>query len=130
MYRAVYFMLFSVAVLAGEPAIYRAGIVELLPTLDFEMGSDSNLLNTNENSKNLDPNFDQVSTGYWKTDAAIQAWIQDRRNSYSLAYRLMDGRYFDSDQDNYTDHKLNLDVHLEANSKNAFDIYGEYYATH
>ncbi len=116
-------MLAAGSVSANEPATYRAGIVELLPTLESELGNDSNLLNTNSN-------FKAVDTGYFKTDAAIQAWIQDGPNSYSLAYRLNDGRYFDSSEDDYTDHKLNLDIHLEANSKNSFDIYGEYDATH
>ncbi|MEH6589993.1 MAG: outer membrane beta-barrel protein [Halioglobus sp.] len=106
---------------ALEPANLQAGPVFVTPTLDSYLEYVDNLFRTPD---------DEKSSGVSILKPRVQAWVENGLNTYSLAYTLIDTRYFDSRDDNYTDNQLNLDIYHEFNAKNAANFYAEYFAGH
>ncbi|WP_165954342.1 outer membrane beta-barrel protein [Seongchinamella unica] len=106
---------------ALEPANLQWGSVFITPTLDSRLEYVDNLFRTPDNKK---------ETGLSVIEPKVQAWLQNGLNTYSFDYRLTDWRYFDSSDDDYTDHRFNIDVHHEFNARNVWNIYGEYWDTH
>ncbi len=60
----------------------------------------------------------------------VQTWLQDGFNTYSLTFELIDNTYFDSNEDDATDHKLDLDIHQEFTAKNTLNLFAKYYKLH
>ena len=111
----------SIHALAVEPANFQAGPVLISPELDVEAGYTDNLLRSH---------FDERSTWYSELTPRIQAWLQNGLNTYSLKYQLVDYRYASSHEDDFTDHRVNLDVHHEFDAKNVVNLFGEYFDGH
>jgi hypothetical protein len=106
---------------AVEPANFQAGPVYIAPTLDVKTAYVDNLFRSDRAEK---------STWMSELTPAIQAWLQNGVNTYSLAYEAVDYRYADSKDDDFTDQQVNLDIHHEFNAKNTLNVLGEYYDGH
>lgn len=106
---------------ALEPANLQWGSVYVTPTLDTRVEYVDNLFRTPE---------DQKETGLSVIEPKVQAWLQNGLNTYSFDYKLTDWRYFESSDDDFTDHQFNIDVHHEFDAKNVWNIYGEYWDAH
>lgn len=106
---------------ANEPAHFKAGPFYVTPTFAGELRYIDNLLRS-----------PQPTIQTWGTvlRPRVQIWLQDRFNTYSLTYELIDSAYFDSNEDDTTDHKLDLDIHQEFNAKNTLNLYAKYYKLH
>ena len=115
------FALLSLPALALEPANLNWGSVYVTPTLDTRLEYVDNLFRTPDDKK---------ETGLSVIEPKVQAWLQNGLNTYSIDYKLTDWRYFDSSDDDFTDHQVNIDVHHEFNAKNVWNIYGEYWDAH
>ena len=107
--------------IALEPANLVWGSVYVTPTLDTRVEYVDNLFRTPDDKK---------ETGLSVIKPGVQAWLQNGPNTYSLSYNLEDFRYFDSSDDDYTDHEFNIDVHHEFNAKNVWNVYGEFLDAH
>jgi polysaccharide biosynthesis protein VpsM len=106
---------------AVEPASLKAGSVSITPTVKAETRYMDNIFRSEK---------DEESSWVLDVLPRVQAWIKRGNNSYSLAYELRDFRYFSSHKDDYTDHRVNLDIHHEFNARNALNAYGEYLDAH
>ncbi|MEH6604186.1 MAG: outer membrane beta-barrel protein [Pseudomonadales bacterium] len=113
--------LVSQQALSLDPANTQLGSVYIEPTLDIEVRNDDNLY------RNQDI---EISDTVAVVRPVIQAWLQNNNNSYALIYELESGNYSKESDNDYTDNKLNLDIHQELNSKNVIDIYAEYDDAH
>jgi hypothetical protein len=111
----------SQQVLALDPANYQAGPLLFTPTLDTRIGFTDNLFREDD---------DEKDTGFTVARPRLQTWVEQGLNTYSFTYELADFRYFDSSDDDFTDHTFNLDLHHEFNARNMVNVIGEYYAGH
>ncbi|WP_188109786.1 outer membrane beta-barrel protein [Pseudohalioglobus sediminis] len=107
--------------LAVEPAPIKAGPVYIVPTVKAEARYVDNIFRSARDEKSS-----------WVSDVRprVQAWLKNGNNTYSLAYELADYRYFSSHDDDYTDHRVNLDIHHEFNARNTLNAYAEYFDAH
>jgi len=108
-------------VLAVEPGNVTVGPVNITPTVEAETRYIDNLYRTRSS---------ELST--WSTQVApeIQAWVQSGPSLYSLSYELTDYRYFSRHQEDFTDHKVNLDIDHQFTSRHKVAVVGEYLAGH
>ena len=111
----------SSLVFSVEPANYSIGQVLVTPKLNTQVGYTDNLLRL----KN-----DEKDTWFSVVNPDVQAWIERGLTTYSLSYELADYRYFDSSDDDYTDHTVSFDVHYDFNSRNVLNAYAQYYWIH
>lgn len=111
----------SLPLSALEPANFSAGPVLVTPTLETQVGYIDNLLRSRDNEKD---------TGFSLIKPQVQAWIEDGINTYSLTYELADYRYFDSSDDDYTDHAVSFDLYYDFNARNRLNAYAQYYWIH
>ena len=107
--------------LAIEPRNLRAGPVYIAPTLKVSARYVDNLFRLDNDEKNT-----------WVTEYTpkLLTWLQDGTNTYSLSYQLEDSHYASSHDDDFTDHRANLDMHHEFNIRNVVNVSGEYYDGH
>lgn len=103
---------------AVEPANVRLGPLYLTPTLDIEQLHTDNLFRT-ENG--------EIDTWGTIVTPRVQLWAQEDLDTYSATYEMVDGYYYDSSEDDFTDHKFRLDVHKEVSASHIFDLYAKYY---
>ena len=106
---------------AVEPANLSWGPVFVTPTLDTRLEYTDNVLRTPDDDKDS-----MISV----IKPRVQAWMENGLNTYSLAYTMIDTRYFDSSRDDYTDNQLNLDIYHEFNARNRANLYAEYFDAH
>lgn len=106
---------------ALEPANWQVGPLFLTPTLDLETYYTDNLWLTNSREKN---------TWVGVLTPRLQAWLQNGNNTYSLTYELKDSSYASSQDDDFTDHQVNLDLHQEMGARHRLDVFAEYYDGH
>jgi polysaccharide biosynthesis protein VpsM len=111
----------SGAASAVEPANLVWGPFYVTPTIDTRVEYVDNLFREPDNQK---------ETGFSVIKPRIQAWLQNGVNTYSFAYNLEDFRYFDSSDDDFTDHEVNIDIHHEFNARNVLNVYGEFFDGH
>jgi hypothetical protein len=109
------------AAYAVDPAHFKAGPVYVAPTFSGELRYIDNLLRSPEPT---------IQTWGTVLKPKLQTWLQDGFNTYSLSYELLDYTYFDSSEDDATDHKLDLDIHQEINARNKLKLYAKYYELH
>jgi hypothetical protein len=106
---------------AVESASFKIGGINIAPTFDGEMRYIDNLLRTSESS---------VETWGLLLKPQIQTWVQKGFNTYSLTYSLANHTYFDSSDDDVTDHKVDLDIHQEFNARHTLNLSVKYYHLH
>ncbi len=98
---------------AGDPASISAGPIEIFPTISGVIKHDDNIVLSDNN---------EVDSMVYEISPGVTAVLRDRMNTYHLSYNLKDASYVDSDEDDYTDHHLNANAHLELNSRNKLDL--------
>ncbi|MEH6587325.1 MAG: outer membrane beta-barrel protein [Halioglobus sp.] len=106
---------------AVEPANLVWGPLYVTPTVDTRLEYVDNLFRTPD---------DEKETGLSIIKPRVQAWLENGPSTYSFAYTLEDFRYFDSADDDFTDHQFNIDIYQEFNAKNAWNVYGEFLDGH
>jgi len=107
--------------LAVDPANYPLGEVMITPMLETRVGHIDNLLRQSD---------DEIDTWFSIVRPNVQAWIERGLTTYSLTYELTDYRYWDSDEDDYTDHTVSLDGHWEFDVRNKLNAFAQYHWTH
>lgn len=93
----------------------------IVPTVEVESRYEDNIFRSARDEKSS-----------WVLDVLpkVQAWLKNGNNTYSLSYQLQDFTYFSSDDDDYTDHQVNADIHHEFNARNTVNAYGQYFDGH
>ncbi|MBW3141628.1 outer membrane beta-barrel protein [Ferrimonas balearica] len=105
-----------------EPARLRLGEgVQFQPTMGLEYGYDDNLLHTSAES---------LDSQYLRITPELQ-FVWGRRISHLKAGYVLDAAsYFDSSDDNYIDHDLNLIGHHEFTARHRVDATYDYVKGH
>ncbi|BBB25475.1 outer membrane beta-barrel protein [Amphritea japonica] len=111
----------SSAFSAIEPASYDMGPVSIIPTLSIQTGYDDNIFSSS--SSEVDSQKTIISP-------KVQMIAEDGFNAYRVSYSLNQGIYDSSADDNYTDHNLGLDAHLEFDARNTLDLNATYSKNH
>ena len=96
-----------------EPASMPLGPVALTPSINIQTGYDDNIFSvttdeTDSQKTIITPNFELIA--------------EDGFNAYRLIYSFRKGFYHSSSDDNYTDHKLTADAHIEFDARNTLDL--------
>jgi hypothetical protein len=104
---------FAVGDKQNKPGAIPLGPFDLIPGLDVQQGYDSNIFRNNLNKK---PSWVTV------TRPSFQLALERGLNRYALSYGLQGSVFWDSPQDNYVDHLVRGDAHVEVNRKNRFDL--------
>lgn len=108
-------------VAAIEPASIDAGPVRIVPMATIQTGYDDNILSSSDNEQ------DDVIT---VLTPSVQVIAEDGVNAYRIAYRMSQGIYSDSSDDNYLDHDLSADAHLEFSQRSMLDLKAAYNKGH
>jgi hypothetical protein len=111
----------SPAFSAIEPAAINAGPVNIVPMVTVQTGYDDNFFNTSSNEQ--DETITVISP-------SIQITAEKGMNAYRLAYQISQGIHQKSSTDNYTDHNLSADAHLEFSQRSMLDLKAAYAKAH
>jgi hypothetical protein len=105
----------------NKPGAIPLGPFDLIPGLDVQQGYDSNIFRNNLNKKSS-----------WVTvnRPGFQLALERGLNRYALSYGLQGSVFWDSPQDNYVDHLVRGDAHVEVNRKNRFDLNAQLLHSH
>ncbi|RTE65216.1 hypothetical protein EH243_13310 [Amphritea opalescens] len=106
---------------AIEPAAIDAGPIKIIPMISTQVGYDDNFFSTSGNEE------DEIIT---VLSPSVQLVAEDGMNAYRLTYQLSEGMHQDSTADNYTDHKLAADAHLEFSQRSVLDLQAAYNKGH
>lgn len=101
------------AIAAIEPAPIQAGAVDVIPMLSVQAGYDDNFFSTSGNEQ------DETIT---VITPSVQLIAEDGVNAYRVIYQLSRGIHQESSADNYTDHNLSAEAHLEFSQRSALDL--------
>ena len=104
-----------------EPAVVPVGGMGLMPTVNLQVKQDDNIL-----SEETNPTSSLVTVVSPSLVLGADAGV----NNYTLAYVGNFGFYSESEADNYTDSRVNFDVHQEFSPSLALDLGGEFDAGH
>lgn len=106
---------------AVDPQSVDMGAFQFIPMLEVTQKRDDNIFNQ--------PN--QVESS-WITqlEPTLQWLAQDRNNTYAFTYLGDYGRYWDSSDDNYDDHTVSADFHLDMNDMHTIDLAGSFGKLH
>lgn len=116
-YYALYLALFSQAAMAEvEPNPYftESGI-EITPFLAVSLKHNDNITREKE-SRN------EISSMLLELEPSVMANAEYGNSIYSARYTLTNGSYFDSSEDNYLDHRLNLSSSWHINFRNRLNL--------
>ncbi|WP_105103527.1 outer membrane beta-barrel protein [Microbulbifer pacificus] len=101
-----------------EAAAVKLGSgINFTPTLNIDLQNDDNVTNAETNTIEsvvavINPNF------LLSADDGVSA--------YSVNYSLLRGEYFDSEDDNYTDHFVTGTAGWELNARNRLELFGNF----
>lgn len=109
------------AIAAIEPAAVDVGEMSLVPTMNLQVGYDDNILSANTN---------EISSMVTVLSPSVQLIAEQGLNAYRMSYTLSKGIFENSSADNYLDHDLSFDAHLEFNSRNKVDLRAAYNRGH
>jgi len=109
------------AVAAIEPAAIDAGPVKIVPMISAQVGYDDNFFSTSANEED-----DTITV----LSPSVQLIAEDGLNAYRLTYQLSEGINQDHSSDNYTDHNLSADAHLEFSQRSVQDLNAAYNKGH
>lgn len=115
-------LIFSLpAVAAIEPAAIDAGPVKVVPMISAQVGYDDNFFSTSANEED-----DTITV----LSPSVQLIAEDGLNAYRLTYQVSQGMHQDHSSDNYTDHNLSADAHLEFSQRSVLDLNAAYNKGH
>ncbi|MBN1007672.1 outer membrane beta-barrel protein [Amphritea pacifica] len=106
---------------AIEPAGIDAGAISIVPMVTVQTGYDDNFFSTSANEQ------DETIT---VLSPSVQLIAEDGLNAYRLAYQINHGIHQNSSADNYTDHALSADAHLEFSQRSILDLKAAYNKGH
>ncbi len=106
---------------AVDPASISAGPFEITPTLGFDTKFDDNIF--------FSPDDEEDDTIYL-INPNIKAVAKDGENEYVIEFDLVDGTFQDSGDDDFTDWKIDGDIHWELNRRNMIDIFAGFHDLH
>ena len=101
---------------AGAAGTVTAGPFEVTPTIGAEAAHRSNIYRRPT---------DETSATIYRLTPGIEFLAQERLNTYSFSYSGDYGYFQDQDPgetNDYTDHRLNADIHIEPTARWAIDI--------
>lgn len=107
---------------AVEPQAVDLGTFDFIPTLSLSQSYDDNIFRQ--------PDDDEESSGITRVSPTLQFVAQDRNNTYAFTYDGDYGVYSNDSDDNYDDHTLSADFHLDLNSMNTVDLGAAYGKLH
>ncbi|MDO6562857.1 outer membrane beta-barrel protein [Amphritea sp. 1_MG-2023] len=104
-----------------EPAAIDAGPVKIIPMITAQVGYDDNFFSTADNEE------DETIT---VLSPSVQVVAEDGLNAYRVVYQLSDGTHQNNTADNYTDHTLSADAHIEFSQRSVLDLKAAYNKGH
>ncbi|MDX2424169.1 MAG: outer membrane beta-barrel protein, partial [Amphritea sp.] len=104
-----------------EPAAIDAGPVSIIPTVNVQTSYDDNIFSSNSS---------EVDSLITSINPRLEVIAEDGFNAYKVTYSIDHGMYKSSSDDNYTDHNLGLDGHLEFDARNTLDLNTSYTKNH
>ncbi len=104
-----------------KPGYIPIGPFDLFPMLDIRQGYDDNIFRNDLNKK---PS--------WVTliRPGFQFALERALNRYALSYGMQSTIFWDSPPDNFVDHLLRGDTHIELNRRNRFDFNAQLLYSH
>lgn len=109
------------AVAAIEPAAINAGPVKIVPMITAQVGYDDNFFSTSSNEEE-----DTITV----LSPSVQLVAESGLNAYRLTYQISQGMHQDHSADNYTDHNLSAQAHLEFSQRSVLDLHAAYNKGH
>ncbi|MBL4580378.1 MAG: outer membrane beta-barrel protein [Gammaproteobacteria bacterium] len=109
------------AALAIEPAKFKMGAIDLIPTLKLDASQDDNIFRAST---------DEVDSIITVVAPKLQAVLESGVNLFTLDLEAFEGSYIDSSDDDYSDWRIGAGAHLELNSQNIIDLSISEFATH
>ncbi|MGC9551207.1 exopolysaccharide biosynthesis beta-barrel protein VpsM, partial [Vibrio metoecus] len=104
---AVSYVPFGVAKLTPNPITTESGMA-IVPFLNLSTGYNDNLAKSNQQ---------QAKSAFSIIESGVGFMVEPEGNKTLLGYRFRNGTYFSSQQDNFTDHYLDLSSDWELNSR-------------
>tara|TARA_R110002072_G_scaffold89232_4_gene199970 strand:+ start:100197 stop:101321 length:1125 start_codon:yes stop_codon:yes gene_type:complete len=92
-----------------QPAAIDAGPFKVIPQITTKLSHNDNIFNQPDQ---------EVSSQIISLNPSVQFLAQKDANSYSLTYAGDYALYFDSGDDNYSDHNFNADAFLDLGTRN------------
>lgn len=105
----------NVTTAAVQPADISAGPISITPFIQIEQGYDDNIYSASIKKDIKDSIYTILSP-------TIEAVAEDGLNAYRASFLLQKGIYYASTEDNFLDYDAALDVHIETDARNSFDI--------
>lgn len=104
---AVTYAPFGVAKPTPNPIVTESGMA-VVPFLNLSTGYNDNLAKSNQQ---------QDSSAFSVIESGVGFIVEPQSSKTQLGYRFRNGTYFSSQQDNFTDHYLDLTSDWELNSR-------------
>ena len=105
---------------AVEPQPIEAGAFNLIPTITVDARDTDNMFLSNDN---------EVDSKLYIVSPRIEAVTESNGNSLRLAGQIDEANYSATDEDDYTDWRINGDAHLQMNVRNALDFNAGFFRT-
>lgn len=110
----------NASLLAVEPEPIQVGAVDLIPTLKVDASRTDNMFLANTN---------EVSSRLYIISPRLEALIEDGNNVFSLAGEINEADFSATDEDDYTDWRLDANAHLQMDVRNSFDFNAGLFST-
>ncbi|WP_169307131.1 outer membrane beta-barrel protein [Ferrimonas sediminicola] len=94
---------------------------QFMPQLGVGLGYDDNTAHSSA---------DAIDSWYWEVSPEFLIHAGNQVNSYQLSYLVTDGNYEDSSEDDFTDHRVKLDIHHEFTRRHRLNFNYTYYRDH
>lgn len=107
--------------LAIEPAEFKLGAIDLIPTMKIDAGEDGNILRADT---------DEIESIVTVIAPRLQAILETGANIFSLDLEAFEGDFQETSEDDYSDFRASASAHLELNSRNIVDLSLSEFATH
>lgn len=91
------------------------------PELEVGLGYDDNTAHTDQ---------DKIDSWFYRITPDFRLNFGNNRTQFNTTYRLTDAHYFDSDEDDYTDHNFRVGVEHHFTRRHRFDTYYNYRRAH
>lgn len=105
---------------AIEPEPIQVGAVDLIPTLKVDASRTDNMFLDNTN---------EVSSRLYIISPRLEALIEDGNNVFSLAGEINEADFSATNEDDYTDWRLDANAHLQMDVRNSFDFNAGLFST-
>lgn len=115
-----YLLIGSSLTYAVEPESLEMGSFDLIPTVTFDAQDTDNMFLSNIN---------EVDSKLYIVSPRIEAISENNGNSFRLAGEINEANYSATDEDDYTDWRIDADAHLQMNVRNSLDFNAGFFRT-